>query len=309
MFSAKNKKMNPRILTSLLLIVSSTLLSQGTRFITLKDDSENKLFTNFNITKVSDDRQTKENIGVFNVGIFNSKKDVKFKNGLETTIKNYLDNIAIASDSLTRIQISVLKFEVSEVSTKKLGTVDVHFEFLAEDEEGWYVYKDFSKTISDSLMIGNHSERHEARIRKVLKASIQYLNSKDTVEVEKPTPIINQNKCSPITLDNNLFKYQNRSFKTIDELKKVLLDCGNEEVVKMFKNYQRNYKLSNIAAIAGGGIFGYQAGAWLVSREMNEPVFFSALAISIYAIIMEYKSKRKVKEIIDVYNVFIRPID
>jgi len=93
MFSVKNKKMNPRVLTSLLLIVSSTLFSQGTRIITLKDDSENKLFSNFNITKVSDDRQTKENIGVFNVGIFNSKKDVKFKNGLETTIKNYFDNI------------------------------------------------------------------------------------------------------------------------------------------------------------------------------------------------------------------------
>ena len=74
-----------------------------------------------------------------------SKKDVKFKNGLETTIKNYLDNITIPGDSLTKIQISVLKFKVSEVSTKKLGTVDVHFEFLAEDEEGWYVYKDFSR--------------------------------------------------------------------------------------------------------------------------------------------------------------------
>ena len=158
-------------------------------------------------------------------------------------------------------------------------------------------------------MIGNHSERHEARIRKVLKASIQYLNSKDTVEVEKPTPIISQNKCSPITLDNNLFKYQNRSFKTIDELRKVLLDCGNEEVVKMFKNYQRKDKLSNIAAITGGGIVGYQAGAWLDSGEMNEPVFFLGLAISIYAIIIEYKSKRKAKEIIEVYNAFIEPIN
>ena len=132
---------------------------------------------------------------------------MKFKNGLETTIKNYLNNIAIADDSLTGIQISVLKFEISEVSTKQLGTI----------------------------------------------------------EVEKPTPIINQNICSPITLDNNLFKYQNRSFKTINELIKLLLDCGNEEVVKIFKNYQRNYKLSNIAAIACGGIFGYQARTWLVS--------------------------------------------
>lgn len=293
-------------LTSLFCFFSIVLFAQGTRIITLQNDSSIKIKSNFKISQVFDDRPFQTNIGVLYAGSLGSKKEAKFKARLAPTIKQYLDLSTIQNDTAQEIQISVLAFKISENKAKTKGTVSVHFEFLAQDEEGWFVFKDFKTEMSDSLMTGDASSRHELRIREVLNASISFLNSNDSV-IEQPARAsekVVEFKCTPITIssDGKLLKHQGRSYESINELGFVLLDCGNEEITKMYKKFRFHYKLGYVFASVGGVLLGYQIGGWAVSGEMNEPMLITGGVIATTSLIMEYRNKKRQKEIIKKYN-------
>lgn len=295
------------IFTTLLLLINFSMFSQGTRIITLKEDSTDKILSAFKITKVLDDRKNKSNIGVLNSGFLGSKKEAKLKKGVTLTIKDYLDQNTVIGGSARVIQIRVLRFNIYENKSKDRGTVKVHFEFLGKDAEGWYVFKDFSKTISDTIMSGNHSDRHEARIRQVLKASIQYLNSSDSLDLKTPKAQPSNSKCSPITIsaDGKLLQYQGKSYKSINELGAVFNDCGNEEIKRMFKSYRRVDKFGYILGLVGGFLIGWEVGGWLASGEINQPTFISGAVLVTTSIMMELGNGQKARIIIENYNTYL----
>ncbi len=172
---------------SLLFLLTGHAQEQKVHQISLYNDKNIAIDTDFYIENVYDGRQVKENIGSVYVSMFNSKVSAVFQKPFEEEVRSLLNVLYPKSENKKAVSIRVNELYVTEANAdsdsrakKQKATATVVFDIIEIKEDGkQYITGTFFST--REYMGGDVTKKHPGLITDALKNSFE--NYKNTKQV------------------------------------------------------------------------------------------------------------------------------
>ena len=273
----------------------------------------------FFVSTVLDERKDTTSVGFAQIGAFNKKVNAKIKGGVENSFYDFISNSLPQQDHLNEIILKVQELKVSEHTgfSTETGEAVLSIDFYTYNQNDELV-KVFETTSFVSEQALDVTKGHENRVRlaiidclkkfsassweeNLMSATSTSLNAEsDSVKLADDDNTSNQ-----ILLNdkNPRFSYHGRSYVSLVELKSVILNSGDEEVVDGFRRYKNTQSIANVLACAGGGLFGYPLGAAITTGEINTDIMLSGLGLFVVALIIQGEANKMAVPVVERFNV------
>lgn len=286
---------------------------------------QNETFTvknaQFYISNVVDVRGDTTFIGMARVGAFNKATVAKLSRGVERGFYNFISGSLHKQDDFTGIELKVTEFKISERATmnREYGEVVLKVDFYAynEDYKPIRIYRSESFISESALDVTNG---HEKRIRNAIIECLEKFATSDWREklslhpVRKGVNELDSNVISeleevgitfqPITINprNPKYQYYGTPYATLIQLEFQILSSGNTEISEAYYKYKSSLNTAKAFGYIGGGLMGYPVGAALAGAELNVGLLFAGIGVTVIAVIIESKAKKRAVKIIELYN-------
>lgn len=172
------------LIISIFLFSFHSLLRAQEEFIGFQNEPIGFKANGFYIKKVIDHRSDKDSIGFVQKGLFKKKKiTAKMKNGLESSISNFLaENFKQDIDGLP-IVLRITKLHISETSKLPVtGKAEIKMEFYREKNGS--IGKLYEGEAFVEKPAVDVTKTHEERIREVIATCIESFNDSDWKTIE-----------------------------------------------------------------------------------------------------------------------------
>jgi hypothetical protein len=170
---------------SMLFCLLSNAQSEVRYFISLENNANSKIESDFYIEKIYDGRQIKDNVGTVQKSVFNKKVLAVMERPLTEELQKYLAICFPKEEGKKGLSIRVNEFYVSEHTTanSETGYATAVFDVIEKIDGVEYIVGSFSSTISENGF--DVTSGHEQRLIKAINSCFaSYKNSNKKAELK-----------------------------------------------------------------------------------------------------------------------------
>lgn len=215
-----NKKV---ILIATILFFGCELIFGQNHFFTLSDQKIQLTYKSYNITKVTDERSDKSNIGWTQKGMANVKVNASFSNPVEKEVFNFLRNNIKANGPNIQIIIRTLKISEKTGAFSEKGFCELSVDFLLET--GSSTYRVLQSSIKSETKGTDVTKKHPKNMANAFKLCFEellYVDLTDTKDFLEISTNGEQNQIpDSVKYDFPIFKEEIKTglYASYDELK------------------------------------------------------------------------------------------
>lgn len=172
------------------------------KLISLEDENDVPLESQFYIENVYDGRQLKNSIGMIQKGITNRKVLANFEKPLETEIRDYMAKIYPKREGAVPVSLRVNELYISEYTeaATETGYASIVADVIEYKNNGEYIAGTYSSTIEGTGM--DVTRKHDDRIKKALQQCMgRYIvtppEEKLAIPYDKNAPIMGRVALKP----------------------------------------------------------------------------------------------------------------
>jgi len=182
-----------KLLFVLLLLPLLSKSQDKVLFIELENEKFEIANRDFYISKVIDERIEKDIIGVSQKGMFNKKIDTKFKDGLEVTLDNFIQNSMPKEQGQRAVLIKIRELQISELTEvmSETGTAWVKMDFFAYNDSNQLVKVFQTGSKAENTISYDVTKYHEKRIRHIIVDCLEKFSTSIWMDY-LTTPLVNR---------------------------------------------------------------------------------------------------------------------
>ena len=174
------KKINPILIC---LIVSWNAAFSQTHFVSLSNQKVDFVNKTFHVTKISDQRTDKSNIGFAQKGMMNAMVDASFVNPFEKELMDFLSSNFNQTGPKIHVVVTTLKISEKTGFSKERGFCELSVNFLMEHES--QVYNVLQTSITTEVSGVDVTNKHPKNIADAFKVCFDRLAGVDLSDVQK----------------------------------------------------------------------------------------------------------------------------